>query len=185
MKFKNKKSGAIFDYKNYLFCGKCDGFCPDCPIYPNLGNFKGGRPTDYCDEWISAHLNEAAELMGYEIIDETPLFLCENHGRVTRKGILRQAEKCVCGDREQQYKGPENSFKAIASLWNSFLYSKGLIVNDSTEWKGIKPEDVAVMMALLKIARISTGVFKEDSYVDACGYLACGGELEGRENSEN
>ena len=33
-------------------------------------------------------------------------------------------------------------------------------------------------MALLKIARIATGTFKEDSYIDACGYLACGAELD-------
>ena len=42
----------------------------------------------------------------------------------------------------------------------------------------ILPEDVAVMMALLKIARIKTGKFKEDRFVDACGYLACAAELE-------
>jgi hypothetical protein len=33
------------------------------------------------------------------------------------------------------------------------------------------------MMALLKIARIATGTFKGDSYVDACGYIACAGEI--------
>lgn len=42
----------------------------------------------------------------------------------------------------------------------------------------INPEDVAVMMALLKIARIDTGHGKADNWVDGCGYLACGGEVE-------
>ena len=32
------------------------------------------------------------------------------------------------------------------------------------------------MMALLKIARISSGTDKEDSFIDACGYMACAGE---------
>lgn len=43
--------------------------------------------------------------------------------------------------------------------------------------KCIKPADVCVMMALLKIARIQTGRYKADSYVDACGYLALAGEI--------
>lgn len=41
----------------------------------------------------------------------------------------------------------------------------------------LSPEDVGLMMALFKIARIQTGSFKEDSFVDACGYLACAGEI--------
>ena len=41
----------------------------------------------------------------------------------------------------------------------------------------IRPEDVAILMALLKIARIQTGRFKADSYIDACGYIALAGEL--------
>lgn len=41
----------------------------------------------------------------------------------------------------------------------------------------LAPHDVAMMMALLKIARIKTGAFKEDSFVDAAGYIACGYEI--------
>lgn len=39
------------------------------------------------------------------------------------------------------------------------------------------PEDVAAMMALLKIARIAAGGKKADSWVDLAGYAACGGEI--------
>ena len=185
MKFKNKETGAIFDYNNYLFCGQYDGYCPNCPIFSRLEGLATGRVSDCCDKWVSSHLKEAAELMGFEVIDEGDALEPTHHQKVTRKSILQKAEKCVCSDREGEYSGPENNFKTIASLWTCFLYSKGLIVSEFSEWKCIEPEDVAIMMALLKIARISTGVFKEDSYVDACGYLACGGELEGREASEN
>lgn len=38
-------------------------------------------------------------------------------------------------------------------------------------------EDVANMMALLKIGRIAIGRHKDDSYIDAIGYLACAGEI--------
>lgn len=41
--------------------------------------------------------------------------------------------------------------------------------------------DVAMMMALLKIARIRTGTATNDSYVDLAGYAACGAEI----NSKN
>jgi len=36
---------------------------------------------------------------------------------------------------------------------------------------------VAMMMALLKIARIRTGTATEDSFVDLAGYAACGAEI--------
>lgn len=42
----------------------------------------------------------------------------------------------------------------------------------------ITPTDVAVMMTLFKIGRITTaGEFTADSFVDLCGYAACAGEL--------
>lgn len=100
---------------------------------------------------------------------------------MTRSEILDTAKKCVCGDRDQQYGSPENNFKAIASMWNSYLYAKGLIENnDPTVWKGIMPEDVAVMMVLFKMARVATGSYSADSFVDAAGYAACGGEIGGQ-----
>lgn len=70
----------------------------------------------------------------------------------------------------------------IAALWEPYLKEKCVSRNADVS---INPEDVAVMMALFKISRIATGSFKEDSYIDACGYLACGGELEGRSRSED
>lgn len=91
---------------------------------------------------------------------------------ITRAGILDTARDLVCGDREKQYSPPENSFKAIASLWSMYLYNR---FGDIPE--PLLPEDVGLMMALFKIARIQTGSFKEDSFVDACGYLACAGEI--------
>ena len=98
---------------------------------------------------------------------------------MTRPEILDTAKKCVCGDREQDYGTPESNFKAIASMWNSYLYANGLIVNkDPNVWKGITPVDVAAMLALLKIARIASGHGKADNWIDLAGYAACGGEIE-------
>lgn len=98
---------------------------------------------------------------------------------VNRESILDAAKRCVCGDREQDYGSPENNFRTIAPMWNSYLYGAGLMENhDPTVWKGIKPKDVAAMLALLKIARIASGRAKDDNWIDLAGYAACGGELE-------
>lgn len=87
---------------------------------------------------------------------------------MNRTEILDAAKRCICGDREQDYGSPENSFSAIADLWNAYLGAPGLV----------KPKDVAAMLALLKIDRISSGHAKEDNWVDLAGYAACGGEIE-------
>lgn len=82
-----------------------------------------------------------------------------------RSDILQKAEKCVCGQREQDYGSPEDNFQTIVNLWNAYKNA------DFTA------TDVAMMMALLKIARIKTGTATEDSFVDLAGYAACGGEI--------
>lgn len=94
----------------------------------------------------------------------------------TRKSILAQAEKCVCGDREQDYGSPENNFLNIAEFWE--IYLKAKCVAPCAEVT-VLPEDVAAMLGLLKIARIATGHGKADNWVDLAGYAACGGEIEG------
>lgn len=69
--------------------------------------------------------------------------------RLTRADILHAAEKCVCGQRETDYGTPEDNFKAIAELWEAYLNkacTRGVNVR-------VEAKDVAVMMALLKIAR--------------------------------
>lgn len=85
----------------------------------------------------------------------------------TRQRVLREAERCVCGQREQDYGTPEDSFQKIGNLWTVYL-------NYATK---IDAEDVAAMMALLKIVRISENPQHMDSWVDGCGYFACGGEI--------
>ena len=87
----------------------------------------------------------------------------------TRKRVLREAEKCVCGQREQDYGEPEDSFQKIGTFWTAYL-------NYAVK---IDAKDVAAMMALLNIARISENPQHMDSWVDGCGYFSCGGEIAG------
>ena len=92
----------------------------------------------------------------------------------TRQRVLREAERCVCGQREQDYGTPEDSFQKIGTFWTAYL-------NYAVK---IDAEDVAAMMALLKIARISENPQHMDNWVDGCGYFACGGEIAGKEAQE-
>ena len=96
---------------------------------------------------------------------------------MNRTEILDAAKNIVNGERDQQYGTPENSFEVIAELWRSYL--KASCVGAGAD-VCILPEDVAAMMALLKIARISTGQGKADNWIDLAGYAACGGEIQTR-----
>lgn len=80
----------------------------------------------------------------------------------------------MCGQREQDHGNPENNFSTIANLWNEYISAKHGAAGVSLPLDG---KDVAVMMALLKIARIATGTGTEDSFVDLAGYAACGAEF--------
>lgn len=88
---------------------------------------------------------------------------------MTRGEILDTAKAMVTGQREQDYGKAENNFALIAEFWNFY--------RESIDHTAFNAEDIAMMMTLFKIARIITGTGTVDSFVDACGYLACGGEI--------
>ena len=46
----------------------------------------------------------------------------------------------------------------------------------------VTPTDVANMMVLMKVARNASGVYKEDNWIDICGYAALGGEIQEKES---
>ena len=87
-----------------------------------------------------------------------------------RTEVLDKAKAAVTGDREQDYGSPEQNFNTIAELWSIYLCR--------VDRRTLHPKDVAAMLALLKIARISSRHAKEDNWIDLAGYAACGGELE-------
>lgn len=97
---------------------------------------------------------------------------------MTRSELLHAAEACVCGQREEDYGTLEDSFCVIGELWETYIKEK--CVGDPAAEVCIVPEDVAALLALLKIARIATGHGKSDNWVDLAGYAACGGELQSR-----
>lgn len=84
---------------------------------------------------------------------------------MTRKECLTAAIDAVCKDRENTHGSPEDNFKLIADLWSTYTGMK------------ISQRDVAVMMILLKVARVRTGTNHSDNFVDMAGYAACAAEI--------
>lgn len=112
---------------------------------------------------------------------------------MTREECLKKAQECVCGQREQDYGTPESNFGLIADLWNAYLINghqtdQMKLYDGATKIvsydKRLTPTDVAMMMALLKIARIKNGGGTGDSFVDLAGYAACGAEIFGTKDKE-
>ena len=79
--------------------------------------------------------------------------------------ILQQAEKLVNGDRDKTHGNKLENHNNIALLWSAYLEID------------ITAKKVAILMALLKLARTKEGEHNIDDYVDACGYSAIAGEL--------
>lgn len=88
-----------------------------------------------------------------------------------RDRILDSAKMIINGEREGTYGKAEDSFKTIATLWSGYLDTN------------ISAVDVANLMILMKVARNCTGVYKEDNWIDICGYAALGGEIQDKENN--
>ena len=83
-----------------------------------------------------------------------------------RADILATASEYVTTDRAATHGDAEDNFRRIAELWNAYLG-----VDDITSI------DVAVMLALLKVARIRSNPTHADNWIDIAGYAACGGEI--------
>jgi hypothetical protein len=82
-----------------------------------------------------------------------------------RSEILDTAKQYVNVDRAAAHGDAERNFGVIASYWSAHLDHP------------VTAADVAVMMTLMKLARIKANPAHLDSWVDGCGYLACGGEI--------
>jgi hypothetical protein len=84
---------------------------------------------------------------------------------MNRSDILDTAKQYVNVDRAAQHGDAEKNFGMIAAFWSAHLDHP------------VTAADVAVMMTLMKLARIKANPAHLDSWVDGCGYLACGGEI--------
>ena len=68
--------------------------------------------------------------------------------------------KDIVTEREQMHGCPKENLERISVYWSNYL---GI---------NIKPEDVCLMMMLMKMGRLNTGKVKADSIRDLVGYNA-------------
>ena len=92
------------------------------------------------------------------------------------KSILEKATELVSGDRQNTHGDKVTNHQNIARMWNAHLHNANILPED----KHLTPQDVALMMAGLKLARAAHGALNMDDYVDLAGYAACAGEIAQR-----
>lgn len=87
-----------------------------------------------------------------------------NRNEQTRDKVLDNAKRIINGARQKEYGKAEDSFGQIAKYWSVYLD------------KSVSPLDVAIMMNLMKVARLN-GAGSLDCFIDMCGYAALGAEM--------
>lgn len=85
-----------------------------------------------------------------------------------RETTLDTAANLISGQRHKDYGDAAENFQRVAELWQPVLGVE------------ITPEQVALCLTQLKVARLITSPTHQDSWVDACGYLALGSEIAQR-----
>ena len=91
----------------------------------------------------------------------------ENDKQFNRSKILQSADTLVSKDRADEHGEAMHNFVAIGDLWNAYLGLNNFIT----------PQDVPMMLALLKMARTKENPDNADNYRDLCGYGALAGEV--------
>ena len=89
------------------------------------------------------------------------------------KERLSQAITLSANDRQKDYGDKVDNHNNIARLWSAYLDVK------------VEAHDVAIMMALLKMARTKLGAVSKDTYIDMSAYSSIAGEIKfGGEKNE-
>ncbi len=98
-----------------------------------------------------------------------------------RGEILAETESIINGKRNRDYGDPVEDFTTTSALWQTYL-SRIYARRGRLE---LKPHDVAAMMMLLKLARLTWTPEEKDHWMDALGYGALGWECEVRQNKND
>ena len=92
-------------------------------------------------------------------------FVKQAKEKSTMGDAATKAQEIVNG-RAENYGEPEDNFAKIAKVWT------GLLADKLQKDEEIFPEDVACLMAGLKLCR-ETWMHDEDNLVDTIGYILC------------
>lgn len=138
----------------------------------SYGTFVHGTPDfhrNLVSEWADETPQQEADRMlaEHQASRELP--------GVTKQSILDAASAAVA-DRGLNYGKPEDNFTRIAKLWNAHLgnrYFEGFGGDTTVALPTLDASDVAMMMILMKVARLEHMPSHMDSVVDIAGYAAC------------
>jgi hypothetical protein len=89
--------------------------------------------------------------------------------------MLRHAATLVGGQRAKDYGDKTENHQRIADLWNYWLSTSPGTVG--SKFGKITAYDVAIMMLLLKVARLMHSPGHSDSHVDIAGYASIAEEI--------
>ncbi len=139
-----------------------------------LGPRIGWANADEINEFLSTGVthvreNKQIETNGQDIVPATKL----DPASGPRARCLANAAGAVLKARNGNYGDPEDNFETIAGLWTAYFKRK------SQAQGVVSPlpfdrSDVALMTALIKVARLAQTPGHEDSWTDLAGYAACG-----------
>ncbi len=79
---------------------------------------------------------------------------------------LETAAELIAGERREAYGEPDAHFAAVAVIWSVLLRHD------------VPARMVPLMMAALKMARLSHDLDSEDGWVDLAGYAGLGGDYD-------
>lgn len=84
-----------------------------------------------------------------------------------RGEVLKEAERLMYGDRQDDYGTPYENHRRISVLWSAYLETE------------VSPMQVAICMALVKIARLQQNFeySKDDTFIDGSAYFSIAAEL--------
>ena len=91
---------------------------------------------------------------------------------MNKEEILMKAADLVNNSRQESHGDTFKNHEQIADFWNIYLDSK------LKPTVSINPDEVAMMLALLKVSRSQMGKQNMDDYVDGAAYMAIAGELK-------
>ena len=98
------------------------------------------------------------EIAGWRVAPELTPSLLFNPQKYNNETICQEADRLVSTDRQGIYGPPHLDFARTAAMWAGYM--------------GVEfaPEDVAMMMVLLKVSRLKQSPGHRDSVVDIAGY---------------
>lgn len=85
-----------------------------------------------------------------------------------RSELLDEAKDLITGDRNNHYGPPHEDFQRTASILNALGFE--------FREEPIEAHHVAMIMATVKLSRMTWSPDKKDNWVDLAGYAACGWE---------